>query len=328
MSRMILVAAALSFALSASAWEAKSHDDPYGKLAHAVSSDLRIGDAAHYGGVTVYSVIRDGSARTSADWLTLEEAMATRAVVVTESAGGGSVPTLAFSNRGQVPVFGMGGELIRGGNQDRILTQDVILPPAQSTLVSVNCVEQSRWSQAGSGQFKYGGRAETALRQVVHIDDQTSTWHMVAALNARRGHTDSAYVGQTNLVAAQSDKYVRELMPALQKHRDAVGLVVAIGPRIIASDVYADPALFAKVRDEALEGYVLDALGKNGVPQWTLPPSSDQATWFLRDALASVEIDEERGVGGWEEELDGTVSRSYAFRRGAGQLVHLATYAE
>ena len=93
-------------------------------------------------------------------YLTLEEAVKKGAVVVTET---GEVNSLSFENLSAgEDVFAQAGEVVKGGNQDRTLAVDVVLPARSGRMpVEVFCVEQGRWSpraQAAGG----GARDTTA----------------------------------------------------------------------------------------------------------------------------------------------------------------------
>jgi hypothetical protein len=82
--------------------------------------------------------------------LTLQEAMAQKKVVVHET---GDVDELSIENVSQEEVFVQSGDIVKGGQQDRVLAIDSIVPPNSGRLpVSSFCVEQSRWSQRGMEQ--------------------------------------------------------------------------------------------------------------------------------------------------------------------------------
>ncbi len=79
--------------------------------------------------------------------LTLQEAMKQRKVVVRET---GSVNQLTIRNRSQEEVFVQAGDIVKGGQQDRVLALDMILPPNSGRIpIDAFCVENGRWSQRG-----------------------------------------------------------------------------------------------------------------------------------------------------------------------------------
>ena len=59
---------------------------------------------------------------------TLDEARKSGALVITERAQA-SVPELTVDNRGKVHVLLLAGEILLGGTQNRVLREDILLPP-------------------------------------------------------------------------------------------------------------------------------------------------------------------------------------------------------
>lgn len=79
--------------------------------------------------------------------LTLEEALAKGAVEVRET---GSVNALEIENLGDSEVFVQGGDIVKGGRQDRVLAVSLLLAPKSGKMpISAFCVEHGRWSKRG-----------------------------------------------------------------------------------------------------------------------------------------------------------------------------------
>jgi hypothetical protein len=79
--------------------------------------------------------------------LTLQEAMKRKLVVVRET---GDVNRLTIQNRSNQDVFVQAGEIVKGGQQDRVLALDLIVPPRSRRIpIDAFCVEQGRWSRRG-----------------------------------------------------------------------------------------------------------------------------------------------------------------------------------
>jgi hypothetical protein len=80
-------------------------------------------------------------------YLTLQEAMRQKKVVVRET---GDVNELTIQNRSTQEVFVQAGDIVKGGQQDRVLALDLILPPKSGRIpINAFCVEHSRWNQRG-----------------------------------------------------------------------------------------------------------------------------------------------------------------------------------
>jgi hypothetical protein len=93
--------------------------------------------------------------------LTLQEAMAQKKVVVHET---GDVNQLAIENVSQEEVFVQSGDIVKGGQQDRVLALDLIVPPKSGRVpISSFCVEQGRWSGRGDESVAAFSRSEKML---------------------------------------------------------------------------------------------------------------------------------------------------------------------
>src|SRR5256714_4757043 len=84
--------------------------------------------------------------------LTLDEALVKRAVKVHET---GNVNELQVENLGNDDVFVQSGDMVKGGQQDRVLTVSLLLPPKSGRIpIASFCVEQGRWTARGKEDVK------------------------------------------------------------------------------------------------------------------------------------------------------------------------------
>lgn len=84
------------------------------------------------------------------NFLTLQEALERKRVVVYETK---SVNELAIENVSNEDVYVQSGDIVKGGQQDRVLAVDLIVPPKSGKMpIAAFCVEQGRWSKRGSEQ--------------------------------------------------------------------------------------------------------------------------------------------------------------------------------
>ena len=78
-----------------------------------------------------------------------------------------SVNELSLINRSGKKLMLLAGEVIVGGKQDRIVQDDLIVPPVSVPVsLSVFCVEHGRWSQRAS-EGGGGGGASAAAAPVI-----------------------------------------------------------------------------------------------------------------------------------------------------------------
>src|SRR5439155_12574384 len=117
-----------------------------GQTGAALSKTRKLGTAVHYRNLTLFPVY-DSAARSEDRFLTMDEGLKSRGLNVREKQGGGEVNTVFVTNTGRKPVYLMSGEVILGGQQDRVIGDDTIVPPqAKNVPVQVYCVEHGRWS--------------------------------------------------------------------------------------------------------------------------------------------------------------------------------------
>lgn len=93
--------------------------------------------------------------------LTLQEAMKRKLVVVRET---GDVNRLTVQNRSNQEVFVQAGDIVKGGQQDRVFALDLIVPPKSGRIpIDAFCVEQGRWSRRGNEAVTAFSASDNAL---------------------------------------------------------------------------------------------------------------------------------------------------------------------
>ena len=93
--------------------------------------------------------------------LTLEEALAKGAVKVHET---GNVNELQIENLGGGEVFVQSGDIVKGGQQDRVLTVSLLLPQKSGRIpIASFCVEQGRWAARGKEDVKTFATASASV---------------------------------------------------------------------------------------------------------------------------------------------------------------------
>ncbi|NQU09408.1 hypothetical protein HQ590_01340 [bacterium] len=224
--------------------------------------DTRVGDAAHFRNLVVYPLITEPLAR--AGYLTLSEALAQGQVRITEK-GEGSVPELLVVNNGGRPVFLLAGEMVTGGKQNRVISQDILLAPHSGPIsLGVFCVERGRWVRQTN---QFGAEKELAhgnLRQQLAGPRvaQRQVWAEVSrksAAVAGAGASPTEYLGKM-----YEDETVRrdlaEFTRRIRLPREANGMAVVIGGRVVGVELFGDPSLFGRLRDKLLRSYAVDAV--------------------------------------------------------------------
>src|SRR5205814_102830 len=100
---------------------------------------------------------------------------------------GGDVNHVRVKNLSAKPLLLLAGETILGGQQDRILGKDSIVPAHEELSLEVYCVEHGRWS--GARDFtRTGGIADPQVRgKARFMSNQSEVWKEVATKNDALG---------------------------------------------------------------------------------------------------------------------------------------------
>jgi len=151
----------------------------------AFADDVRISGPFTHENLSVYMLHSAAGKRVGTNLLTLGEAMEQKKAAVYET---GNVQELSIENLSGQSVFVQAGDIVKGGQQDRVLTTDLMLPPHSGKVsIASFCVEQGRWTrrQGESGAQFVASSAVVPTRKlkmaVREPDSQGKVWEEVAA---------------------------------------------------------------------------------------------------------------------------------------------------
>lgn len=229
------------------------------------------------------------------DYTVLEEAQRSRSVTIREVEGGGEVPWLTVKNADPRPLYMLGGELVLGGNQDRMLVQDTVLDPKERRRVEVRCVEHGRWDGAALTFAPAGVVAEPNLRRLALFAGQGDVWHEVARKEAATGTSSDTGTYRRVVQDATARRRIGEYLDTLEKQIPesgrTVGVAVAIDGELEVVDLFDSPLLFHKLERKLLASYVLAALEKQHAH------APDAAKQAKARALGKADVDRFLGTG-------------------------------
>ena len=280
-----------------------------GGAAQAETVDsYRLSGPVVHGNLAIYFV--HGESRSGPVPLTLAEALDKKTVDVREI---GRVNELTIENKGDEKIFIQAGDIVKGGQQDRVLAVSLLLKPHSGALsITSFCVEQGRWSARGSEAVDKFSSANAALpSRSAKLDlagapastaaapegasvgkRQQEIWKTVSEIQGKLTSNLSAPVAAPRsrtslqlalenggLERAQAD-YVQALQPLGEKDDDIVGYVFAINGKINSADIYPSNGLFRKMWPKLLRASVTEALGERDLPTAPPPPVAT-ATSFL-----------------------------------------------
>jgi hypothetical protein len=312
-------------------------------------SDWRVGTPIAFERLTIYPVISD-QPTASAAFITLDQGLRSGTVVITERgangrsrrirrrqiADGAEVNRLALTNKSGKTLVLIAGEMILGGQQDRIVGHDCIIEASNTPVpLDVFCVEHGRWSGessfggghsgegsvasrglgtgSGSGSGGEAGRAQqqrplvgmmVAPMALPNIREkaqakksQGDVWNAVAetvTVNKTVSSTgDLKSVYQDKRVNTRLDDYERAFKARLSTG-NIVGVVAAVGGKIVSADVFANHGLFQAYWPKMLRSYALEAVSTLEAARQEV--SRVDAEAFLARAQGTGATDGKEGV--------------------------------
>ncbi len=234
------------------------------------------------------------------NFLTLQEALAQKKVVVYETK---DVNELAIRNLSSQDVYVQSGDIVRGGDQDRMISVDFIVPPRSGRMpIAAFCVESGRWSKRGNEvNAQFSSSDNTVVSKELKLAakrarSQEEVWNKVevvqAKLSANVGGNVQAPVSASSLelsvedskVKETTEAYINALKAIAQNKPDVIGYAFAINGQVNSADVYASHSLFVKLWPKLLKASAVEAvaeLNENVKPE----PIADRAvSEFLVDA--------------------------------------------
>jgi len=241
-----------------------------------------------------------GPSRSTHKLLTLQEAIAQKKVIVYETR---NVNQLAIENVStDDDVFIESGDIVKGGQQDRTLKDDLILPTKSGKVeISSFCVEHGRWTQRGqepAGTFGSANDmvATKEMKMAVRVQaDQAKVWNQVAEAQAKisastggqaraaASPSSFAMTMQTEVVQRSTDGYLRDLSGILDGKKDVVGYAFAINGKINSAEIYASHELFAKLWHKLLKASAVEAVSEFQSKAKFAPATIGMVTATLKD---------------------------------------------
>jgi hypothetical protein len=241
-------------------------------------------------------------------FLTLDEALEQKKVIVHETK---NVNQLAVENvSADVEVFIQSGDIVKGGQQDRAIAFDLIVPPKSGKIpVTAFCVEQGRWSKrGGESATQFEGKKANLPSKEAKLEVkgsakggdvskvQNKVWMDVARkqllLSRALGQSVKSAKSESSLQLTLEDKklleavdaYKKKLSPLLHGKKDVIGYAFAINGQINSADVYASHTLFEKLWPQLLAATVVEAIAEQQQGKKFEPVKAEAIKNFMQDA--------------------------------------------
>jgi len=224
---------------------------------------------------------------TVGDYLTLKEALETKKVIVTEIQSDneinnqqnvneqvqiqntdGTVNTLWIENLSDDTVLIMPGEVVKGGKQDRVIAEGIIVPPNSGKIkLSVFCVEHGRWNYNSDDQSfeKQTNVLSVNIRKTAIINkDQSAVWDEVSKITTKNSAVNEtgSYTVLDTLSELNNELkyYINHFLSLLTEDNRMIGVVVVTGDKVLGCDMFATNELFKDRIESLLYSYATEAI--------------------------------------------------------------------
>jgi len=260
------------------------------------SSDYRLSGPYTYKNLTVFLV--HGKDVTNKTFLTLQEALAQKKVKVYETK---DVNELAIRNLSNQDIYVQSGDIVRGGDQDRMISMDFIVPPGSGRMpIAAFCVESGRWSKRGSEENASFSSSENSIAgkdlklAAKRENSQEAVWENVklaqdklasnASAPAIKASSSFELSVENAKVKETTAAYINALSRVLQNKPDVIGYVFAINGHVNSADVYASRGLFVKLWPKLLKASAVEAVAELNKDVEASPIAAEVVETFLADS--------------------------------------------
>jgi hypothetical protein len=293
-----------------------------GRAEPGSADSYRLTGPAVHGNLAIYFV--HGQSRSGSVPLTLQEALAQKVIEVRET---GRVNELEVKNIGAEEIFIQAGDIVKGGQQDRVLSVSLVLPPhAGAVSIPSFCVESGRWSARSGedvGTFSSGDAAlpsreakiemagsalgsSDGLRSGTVGRGQQEIWKSVAQIQGKlstnlgvpvaapKSRTSLQLTLENTRLGREVADYVGALQSLGEQDDDIVGYVFAVNGKLNSADIYPSNGLFRKMWPKLLRASATEAIGDRATTSEP-PPSTAIATAFINSANSGSGVEARPG---------------------------------
>jgi hypothetical protein len=290
-------------------------------------SGLVVDKARVYKNMLVFPIRYEGP-QAPGNWETMDKAVQAGHLKIFEKAQA-QVSQVQMENLGDATVFLMSGEIIKGGQQTRVIRQDTVIEARQKASVPVFCVEPHRWT--GKREFESSRNlVPSSVRGAIQDGAQQSeVWARAAEMSAGLGAPNATGNLDESLNSEQAQRDFGEAHKALGRFSppETVGIAVADARtgRVVGLEVFGRRDLFENLQDKLVEGYAADLVLTAGAPASDSKPAvgENDVAEFIRRALAGSSRYERTPGSGRGVDLTSGLLRGKGVSAGE-MLIHLS----
>lgn len=287
------------------------------------ASDYRLSGPYTYENLTIF-LVHYPDQPGGKPFLPLQEALERKAAMVHET---NDVNELYIENVSQPEeVLVQAGDIVKGGDQDRVLAVDLIIPARSGKMpIAAFCVEEGRWQQRGqeqSAQFNSSNDmiATRPLKMAAkQARSQSGVWKEVSETQAKLSQSVNAdvrsSVSRSSLpLALENEKvqesaaaYVTKLSSIVEAKNDVIGYVFAINDKINSADLYYSNSQFMRFWPKLLKTTAIEAVAERLIND----PVNEKRQTVSAEAMKAFFANAELG----EESTSNVTARSQMIKR-------------
>jgi hypothetical protein len=264
-----------------------------------VAENYRISGPYTHKNLTVF-LVHGKDLLPGKNFLTLQEALAQKKVRVYETK---EVNELAIRNLSNQDIYVQAGDIVRGGEQDRMISVDFIVPPRSGRMpIAAFCVESGRWNKRGEEQAGFFSSSENSASTkelklaAKRTMSQDAVWQKVSdaqeKLERNVGPSVRAPLSMSSLelsvsntqVVESTEPYIDSLNKILRNKHDVIGYAFAINGHVNSADIYASNALFVKLWPKLLKATATEAVAELHQDVNAAPVAIETIQTFLADS--------------------------------------------
>jgi len=239
------------------------------EILQSTLAGVRVGEPRQFRNLTLFPLF--GGAAIEPDYLTVDEAIESGDVEITEGPNRASVGELQFQNRGASAVLVIDGEELIGAMQNRIVNVTILVPAKSKVTIPVSCVERGRWS-ARSRAFQPAPQTQFATGRASRLfsvsrslaegagfsGDQGAVWHGILAKEAALGH-HSPTEAMADIYQSR-DPELSEFVDALQPEPEQTGAAFVLPGTLVALELFDSAATLRRLLPKLVRSFAVDAI--------------------------------------------------------------------
>ncbi|HZY81881.1 MAG TPA: DUF6569 family protein [Cyclobacteriaceae bacterium] len=256
--------------------------------------------------------------RDVGNYKTLQESLKEKKLKITESSKDGDVNTLFIENVSNDTIMVLAGEVIQGGKQDRVISNDfIIYPKSGKKDLDVFCVESGRWQQNGTGSDfnTYYTISTKEVRKAAAVEkEQGKVWEKVAETTQKNNVSAPTNaltaMKDANTFKAELKTYTSRLRDSFRDQKDVIGVVAVSGKTILGCDMFATHDIFMSYYPNLLDSYATEAITSGG----PVTVSYEQVDKYLMELISD------------ESKQDQKVKDNGTMLKEKGRKYHISTF--